>query len=495
MQFKVRRRLGLGLCIPAFLFLFNPVVAFVDVLPDAIGYALLLLGLRQAADLCGRIDESRLNFKKMLWVSVGAAIAQYYLYSIAPSGGKANAYETPVWILLFSFVMLAFHIVFLLPAYRELFLGLGVLCEECGAEVSANKKGKTRYERLASFSAIFAVLTSLFACLPELSVLTPFEVEMENMAFDWYAFVGLFRLLFAAVSLVLGVIWLVRVLACFASLLGDKQMMCVAQERYEKEMLPRRGTLTLRRIGIAFSLFMIGAVFIAEVRIDLKTLLPASFCALFFCLALPFLQSFFKNRRAFLCVAILQGGWGIVEMFLCERYLKNYTTFESALYDHEAFVDLCVLMAVQIVSAVFTCGLIVLLLFSLFRLAKQETAEVFDNDFSNVSERSTKKLHKRFKKYTLVAVGLMLLSTTVRIAEIVFSLRTPWLWALSLVFSLSAMIGVFYLLFAIKDQLEWQYSTYDLNKTQKGSTYLSCNPNSNQKEYNQNAEQQSEESE
>ena len=41
MHFRIRKKLGLYWCIPALFFLFNPVIAFVDVLPDAIGYFLL----------------------------------------------------------------------------------------------------------------------------------------------------------------------------------------------------------------------------------------------------------------------------------------------------------------------------------------------------------------------------------------------------------------------------------------------------------------------
>lgn len=495
MQFKVRRKLGLFWCIPACLFLFNPVVAFVDVLPDAIGYALLLLGLRQAADLNGRLDESRSNFKKMLWVSVGAIAGEYYLYGVLPSGGTLNTYETPVWILLFSFALLAFHTVFLLPAYRELFLGLGVLCEECGREVPTDQKGKTRYERLASFSALFAVLTAALSCLPELSVLTPFEVEMEKMAFDWYAFVGLFRLVLSAVSLVFGLIWLCRALACFASLVRDRKTMEAMEARYTRDMLPKRGVLTLRRIGIAFILLMIGAVFIAEIRLDLRTLLPSPLCALFFLLALPFLGSFFPKRRLFASIALLQAVWGVGELLLCERYLKNYGTFEYALYLHEAYVDLWILRTVQIVGAVFTLLLVGALLLSLLKMSKCETAEVFDNDFFNVSARSTARLHKRFQKYTVVGISLMTLATAARITEIVLQLRAPWLWVVSLVFSIAAIISVFYLLFAIKDQLEWQYSAYDLNKIQKNCAYSNCNSNSNKKEYNQYAESEQSESE
>ncbi|MBE6590187.1 MAG: hypothetical protein E7643_08410 [Ruminococcaceae bacterium] len=494
MQFKVRRKLGLALCIPAFLFLFNPVIAFVDFLPDAIGYALLLLGLRQVADVSGRLEESRSNFKKMLYVSLGAIVAEYYLYSVLPgTEGTVNAYETPVWILLCSFVMLAFHIVFLLPAYRELFLGLGVLCEECeGRSLASNRKGKSRYERLSTFSAVFAVLTAALSCIPEISVLTPFEVEAEKMTFDWYVFVGLFRIIFGVLSLIIGVVWLIRVTVCFIALLRDKPFTEGLEARYAAEMLPKRGILTLRRVGVAFAFLMVGAIFIADIRFDFRSVLPTPVCALLFCAALPFLGSFFEKRRYVLISAGLLLGCGIFQILLRERYLDRYTTFEHSLYSHDAYRELCILQGVQIAEAVLILLLVGSLLFALLSMVKRETAEIFDNDRACVSARSTARLHKKFKRLVYLCGGFFLLFGAARITEILMLVRLPLFWVISLAFSLVAIGMLFYLLFAVKDQLEWQYSAYDLNKIPRTDAYLSCNPNSNTKEYNQHAEQQSE---
>lgn len=465
MHFKVRRRLGLVACIPAFLFLFNPVVAFVDVLPDAIGYALLLYGLRQAADLNGRIEESRAGFQKMLYVSLGALLVEYYIYGILSKGsGDMNVYETPVWILLCSFVMLAFHVVFLLPAYRELFLGLGVLYEECGDAPVTDRKGRTRCERMASLSAVVAVLLPLFSCIPEISVLAPFEVEAEKMTFNWFLFVGLFRVIFAAASLILGFIWLVRVIRCMVCLLRKKEIIHALEERYTVEMLPQRGVLTLRRVGIAFWLLMIGALFIAELRFDYLSVIPTPVCALLFALALPFLGDFFQKRALFLIAAALQALCGTVQILFSRSYISRYATYDYALYNRSAYVDLCILQTVQILELLATLFLVGVLLYSLFRMTLSETAEVYANDRSGASGKSTKRLHRKFARCILISGASFFLYALIKVFEILLLAKIPSMWIASFVSSMLAIGSLFYLLYAIKDQLEWQYSVHSLNK-------------------------------
>ena len=466
MHFKIRRKLGIYWCIPAMLFLFNPVVAFVDILPDAIGYFLLCIGLRQTADLNGRIDEARTGFQKMLYISLGALAAEYYLYGVLPeSAGQMNAYETPVWILLCSFILLVLQWIFLIPALRELFIGMEMLSREQSGEKTLEKRGKSIYERLASFSAIFVILQSTLSCLPELSVLTPFEVEAERLPFDWYAFVGLFRMVAGVAAFVIGVIWLFRAVRALTVFLKNRTLMQMLESAYADEVLPRTGVLTLRRIRFSFVFFILGSIFMLNLRIDFESVLPSYLMGILFCMALPFLESFFEGKVVFSIVAAAQSLCSIAQILLCRRYLDAYTTFEHSKYDPDAYSQFLFLRGVQVADALLTFLLVLLLLKALFKMVAKETAEIYANDLTGASKISTARLHKKFNLQIFVVFLLCAVSAVAKCAEAILQLQYPFLWYFSGVLTLAAIIGVCALLHSITDQLEWQYSTRSLNKS------------------------------
>ncbi|MBQ8311114.1 MAG: hypothetical protein IJX80_08910 [Clostridia bacterium] len=492
MKFKVRYRLGLLWSIPAALFLFEPVVAFSDVLPNWIGYLILYLCLGQLADLNGRIEESRSNFKKMIWVGLGSAVMQYYLYHVISGiDGKMNAYETPMWILLCSFVVLILQCIFLLPAYRELFLGFGVLAEQYGDEhCLASRRGKTRYERMATFSAVFVIVTSVLSVLPELSLLTSFEYEDEKLPFDWYQFIGLFRTVAGFVMTVLGCIWLIRFIITVSAAARDKQLMKALTERYASEMLPKTGILILRRVRFAFGLMMLAMIFTVNVRMDSKMLLPSGLCAILFCAAIPILGDFAKGRPFFLCAAAVLLATSVAQKLLCDRFLEAYSVFEMSRYHPDAYLDFLTLRLVEVVDAMVVFVLMWMMLRSIRMMISAETAEVYDNDHGGVSRDATDRLHRRFHIRIYISGVLCFMSALAKALESYFQLQYPWLWWVAMPLTVISAIFFITLLYAVIDQLEWQYSSYGLNKMPESDAYLHCNPNL-QKGVQQYAEQQS----
>ena len=63
--------MNIGYLIAGWIFLFNPTVNMIDVLPDVIGYILILKGLSKLADLDGKISAARQRFKAAVWISSG----------------------------------------------------------------------------------------------------------------------------------------------------------------------------------------------------------------------------------------------------------------------------------------------------------------------------------------------------------------------------------------------------------------------------------------
>ena len=66
---KIKRYLGIGSLTAAAIFLFLPDMATFDVLPDFIGYILLLSGISQLRDLNDYFGDAYDRFYKIAWIS------------------------------------------------------------------------------------------------------------------------------------------------------------------------------------------------------------------------------------------------------------------------------------------------------------------------------------------------------------------------------------------------------------------------------------------
>ena len=468
MQFKTKKGLGLYWMIPGALFLFHPQVGGVDVLPDFVGYLFLCAAISQVADLNVRISEALSRLKIMVWISVGAFLAQYYLHSdILRSGGEMNVYETPVLLLLYTFVMALLQCYFLIPAYRDLFLGFSALAQRTNSEkLLVIKRGKNRFERLSSYSAVFVVLSSWLSCLPEASVLTSFEYEVEKMNFDWYRFVGLFRTVAVLILLPFAILWLVRIIRLALAMLGDRVWNERLEVFYREEVFCKVGMLSLRRIRFASVFLAVGALFSVHLRMDDRLLIPNLFCSVFLLAGVLLLEDFCKRRKAFFIACGVNAVVSLGQMYLTEAYLYRFTEPEASLYSPDAYRLLCGVQLLQIAEAICSFLLLYLLLRLLYGLICRETAVIYGGeDTEEVSKRATLRLHKKMKQRILIVFFAFFVSFAIGCADSALQVTYPHLWWIALLASLLS-VGVFCsLLFSLIEQMEMQYSSTSLNKT------------------------------
>lgn len=73
-----RRSKDLWLISAGMIFLFNPCINIIDVLPDVIGIALILFGIRKYADLSSELGEAKKGFGKAAWVSLAGFLQCYF---------------------------------------------------------------------------------------------------------------------------------------------------------------------------------------------------------------------------------------------------------------------------------------------------------------------------------------------------------------------------------------------------------------------------------
>ena len=455
---KQKTRLGLGWVIPGIVILSNPIVAFYDFLPDFIGYLLLCISLFRLADLNSSIADSIKRFRTLIWISIGGWVMQYYIYNVLSKEPKLNPQEIPTMVLLCSFVIAVPKLYFAVPAYRDLFKGFWQLAErhDGKAVFHYGKKDSNLCERMGHASIVFVIVSTLLSVLPEVSVLTTFEYEMEKLPFDWYQFVWLFRVTAVMVLCVLFAVWMIRLVRFVLLFVRDKEMMESIRTRYERDILPQTDMLSIRRLRFGIVFLTIGAALMINVCIEQQILLPNLLCAAFACVGVLIFGDDLKRTKLFFLICGTLGALSIGELWFNNYYTNRYSYVESS-WDPDAYMLFLELRALQVVEALLAAGMFWILLSLLSNFVKDRIFEHYGGvDTEEISARATQRLHKQFGRRILVCEILFLLSAAVLSYEAIFQLEYQWIWWISIPTVAASTIAFASLLYALLDHLEWQ---------------------------------------
>ena len=308
-QGKIRKNLGIGCIIASSFFLFNPDIAIIDVIPDVFGYLLMIVGLTQLAEINEKIADAREGFKK-------AAICNAIKFGlIVVLFGLVTPREMPVSMLLFTFVMNIFDLIYVVPAYLNLFGGLMYLgerldgdfvlarkrfaartCPENADEaqkaafVKREYRRKMRCERALSNSEKFQRATIIFVLfkavtpvLPEFTSLLNYEYSYSLV--NYYDFIYLFRSFAVILMFVIGGIWLISSLRYYFGVIKDQVFINALKEKYAAEVLPNKEHFMKKFVKMIRTLFICAAFFCTNLYFDEYNIVPSVIAAVLFALA------------------------------------------------------------------------------------------------------------------------------------------------------------------------------------------------------------------
>ena len=319
----------IGYMIVGCIFLCNPFIHIVDILPDFIGYLFILKALSELSDLDRNIRNARKHFQSALWVSV-VKCALVFGFMIYDS----------TWYLILTFSFSVLECMYLIPAFADLFYGISYL-EERHTNHRSRFEARTKFggvfdktefaggtayfevfedkqnEDFASFagekvffaegsttvllseagfasrfrekivylyesaeartlSIIFVLVRAACSVLPELTAIaeTGNGYVESNPIEDYSALRWLLILFLAVFSLIVGIAWLVRMVRYFNVFRKDREFIGVLKKKYEDEVLPNQG-LWVKRKSLSFCAVATAAyAFLMCLRIDWFLLVP-----------------------------------------------------------------------------------------------------------------------------------------------------------------------------------------------------------------------------
>ena len=486
---KARKNLGLGLVCLSFLFLFNPVLAVIDILPDFIGYLLLCIGISQLADMNYHFEEALRYFKRMIVVSVIQTFSIFLLF------GFVTGQERPTAFLLFSFTFAVVEVIFLVHAYNQFFEGFLYMGSRMEATAVFNseaylkrqeqrqmrkekrlERGNERRRwknrpplrskpqraptgattRMANFTILFVVLKAVLTVLPEFSALTEQSVDDSSRFVFLYDFIQLYRIIAVAIVLPVGLAWLIKMIRYVKAIIKDRPFIQALTDKYVAEVEPKTYIFIQRAIKLAFVILSIGMVFSIDFYVENNSILPDFLCPIILIAALLLLRKYVKIPIVSYVSCGLYAVTSVVTYTMSLIFYDNYTLSLAniRIEAYQAFQDLIV---VKIIDSVMFFLMVLCLFPVLSAIIKTYTG------FSPVSGTNVRMDEKIKYVHSMLhrkVYGILILAALCAIGGICYILlvkNVNFMWIIDFLVCLLFSVYTITTLNAISEEVQYKY--------------------------------------
>ncbi len=456
LSFKKKKTLGLGFCIPAAFFLFNPNINIIDVFPDFLGYFFLCLAFAKIGELNESVSSALAGFRKMILVDLLKWAAVVWVFGMSVPSERNSS------LLLWAFVFATLEMVFAIPAYIKLFSGLtqiGFLNQNeslFGDREGSGRRNRTDRMRRATIFLIAA--KGVLSVLPELSDLTNSSYDETGSFVNLYRFIGVMRLLAFLPMLVIGIVWLCRFLRYFKRLSKDAVLCDGLLTRYENEVLPRTGMFICRNFQNTVWVVLIALALTMDLRLEYVNMLPDFLAAFLMIVAVLMLKKYsdLPPRTAWigvLCYLFASGAEAI-----CERYFFANYSYYAIIRSLEAEIVYFVWIGLSVLKNVAFVFAILSLVRCLARTIRLHTG--FVEGRTEISEREEKMvadLQRELKNGVILAT---VFAGVYGVADVCYVILARWVEFMGLIQVVTAVICLILFaraLWAIRNAVDTKY--------------------------------------
>ena len=248
------------LVILALIFLFNPNVNLIDVLPDCIAYILLILVIGAYAETVPYLAECKGAGIKLALVT----LIKIPAFSVMSSNMASGKDIVPLFTLVFAVL----EMILLYSMLDNGFKALEYIGErtDCASVITpfALKNGKAfTPEALKILTLIFFMAKGILSVIPELFLLTPEDASLRKKLTEAYPGVIVISVLTA---LVIGAIWLYHALKYVKSIKSADEFGIALESLAVKGSIDEINTMDmLKRFNSALTVLAFSSIFIFDV--------------------------------------------------------------------------------------------------------------------------------------------------------------------------------------------------------------------------------------
>ena len=241
----------------ASLFLFNPIISNIDLLPDFIGYLLIMKALSKSSYIYGDAEDAYISARKMCIISLVKTISILL--------GTLNDASMS---LLLSFSFLIVELIFGIPFVLNLFKFISKISVDIGNGEAAD--GST----MIKYYTIFTMIVRLvLAMLPDLTALTINNGVDTVRIPDLTGFRPSLFLLTAAFSLLFCIAWfIIVVLYCKKAITKDFTSKC--ESEYYIHAQSNKPFFEGKRTAVSMFVMIIGSIFLFDIGYSYYVITP-----------------------------------------------------------------------------------------------------------------------------------------------------------------------------------------------------------------------------
>lgn len=443
-----------GRIVVALIFLFNPNIGLVDILPDVIGYLLLCSALAKISMIDERIGDAHALLLKLFYITLVRFASLFVTFSVIPFADRATA------LLLFSFSFDVLELITLAPAITKLFDGILYLSDRHDGEAvytKVGRGGKTITERARNTALVFVFAKAFLGTLPEFATLSSHKGWDESRWASMYQYIGLFRTVGIIFSLVFGIVFLTRILKYISVLKNDKQFEERLLDIYNQDVASQTDLLARRAVKNSFGYFFIASILVVDFNLDGFNVVPDVLVALCILGGLWIIRKYITNYKiAFISSAIF-GILALVQTVL--EYIFGSKYFVEAIdVDPETYSFYVGVCLTSLAAAVmFAITIIVLMRCTMSEIIDKHTGfSMTSNDTYDPSSK-IKQLHKDLKRRLLILISLAVTSAILSVLSKVLIVSVGFLWIAALVVDVIYAVYTFKILAEIKEQIDYKY--------------------------------------
>ena len=456
---KIRKNI-VGIAI-ACVFIFNPNISVIDILPDFIGYIILSICVSRLADLNERLDEASIAFNRMIWIDLSKVLAIFWIFSMSVS----NEYTSS--LMLWSFVFGVVEMLFAAPAFSKLFAGLMQIGDHYPNEAilkrrthlfSKKQRAKNETERIRSFTTVFIYIKAILCFLPEFADMSNVSYdEMSRGTVDLYQFIGLLRFFAFVPTLIIGIVWLVKMIRYFLSLNKDNKFVNALSETYETKILPKKGLFIKRRVQASFFVLVIASVLTVDFRLTIEdsihfnkiNFVPDIIPAVLFLVFFAVIQKYSKRNSKYNIASSIFYIFASTAAFVSETYFFAKYSYTAIIRSDPALIAFCVMIGTVALKGISFILVVFCVYKTLCDIISEHTGYVLGREnVTEATERQAEALHKELKNPIKFMVGASVLYA---VSDVAYELLIDSFGFMGLVNMLFAAIFV---LFVIKAQSE-----------------------------------------
>jgi len=265
------------------IFLFNPSHTLIDILPDIFGVIFIMYGISKAADLDNHLSEAMRRLKYAFWVALGKFVCLCII----------GVFDSTMIITL-SLAFGVLECVFLIPALTEMFGGLEFIAMR-------HSEGYRPPENdIKTLTVLFIIIRAAGAFVPDMAAMLSETAggSVTSDGVDAVRISAVLSVLFSAVTLAVGALWLFRVHSRVLALRRDAALIEKLTERYTAEILENSGVMLRRKVGRFTMITSAGLIFFITFRIESVFFMPEFLFGAAVITAMFFAKEYGTNKKA-----------------------------------------------------------------------------------------------------------------------------------------------------------------------------------------------------